>query len=405
MKFNKWTVGLAALGVVSLTSAARADETNAVVTALSQTTISGYVDVSAQFNPDGGGGAPNYSFGNKANGINLNVVDIALDKVEDESPWASGYHVEMWLGPDGGSSGLNTAASYGGSPTYIRQAYIRLRTPVGNGIDWQVGVWDTIIGYEGTTSGNNPNYSHSFGYNLEPTTATGILGTYKVCDALSVEAGLANEGYAGGGAYTAALNTSMYQPEVMGLVTLTAPDSWGWAKGATLSGGLINNSGNANSTTKVVGSASGGATSYYFGAVLPTPNSNLKFGLAFDYLNARDNTTAPGPSAAGNAWVLGLYSTLQLSEKASLNLRGEYMQGEPLNGGAYTGSAAAVGNQAEELTADLQYNLWANVLTRLELRWDHVAHYDGYYSYGTSSASANGYKNAFMLAVQAIYTF
>ena len=28
MKFNKWTMGLAAVGVVSLASAARADETN-----------------------------------------------------------------------------------------------------------------------------------------------------------------------------------------------------------------------------------------------------------------------------------------------------------------------------------------------------------------------------------------
>jgi len=28
MKFNKWTVGLAAIGVVSLASAARADEKN-----------------------------------------------------------------------------------------------------------------------------------------------------------------------------------------------------------------------------------------------------------------------------------------------------------------------------------------------------------------------------------------
>ncbi len=44
MKFNKWTLGLAAVGVVSLTSAARADESkiSQVQTALSDTTISGY---------------------------------------------------------------------------------------------------------------------------------------------------------------------------------------------------------------------------------------------------------------------------------------------------------------------------------------------------------------------------
>ena len=64
MKFNKWTMGLAAVGVVSLASAARADETkmDKVNTALSNTTLSGYVDVAAVFNPGGvGGGGYTYS--------------------------------------------------------------------------------------------------------------------------------------------------------------------------------------------------------------------------------------------------------------------------------------------------------------------------------------------------------
>ena len=48
MKMNKWTVGLTALGVVSLASAVRAEEKmSAVQTALSATTLSGYVDTSA----------------------------------------------------------------------------------------------------------------------------------------------------------------------------------------------------------------------------------------------------------------------------------------------------------------------------------------------------------------------
>ena len=51
MKFNKWTVALAAIGVVNLTSAARADEKiSEVQTALSNTTLSGYVDTSAVWN-------------------------------------------------------------------------------------------------------------------------------------------------------------------------------------------------------------------------------------------------------------------------------------------------------------------------------------------------------------------
>ncbi|HKI69823.1 MAG TPA: hypothetical protein VKA67_09555, partial [Verrucomicrobiae bacterium] len=50
MKFNKCTLGLAAVGVVSLASVAQADENqNFVQTALSGTTISGYVDTSLEW--------------------------------------------------------------------------------------------------------------------------------------------------------------------------------------------------------------------------------------------------------------------------------------------------------------------------------------------------------------------
>ncbi len=60
MKFNKWTMGLAAVGVVSLASAARADETkmSQVQTALSNTTLSGYVDTAAQWNLGSQNGGP-----------------------------------------------------------------------------------------------------------------------------------------------------------------------------------------------------------------------------------------------------------------------------------------------------------------------------------------------------------
>ena len=55
MKFNKWTLGLAAVGAVSLTSVAQAEEKmNVLQTAMTSTTISGYVDTSIQFNPGPG---------------------------------------------------------------------------------------------------------------------------------------------------------------------------------------------------------------------------------------------------------------------------------------------------------------------------------------------------------------
>src|SRR5579871_3548688 len=64
MKFNKWTLGLAAVGAVSLTSVAQAEEKASMVqTAVNSTTLSGYVDTSINWNPgDGNAHQPAYAF-------------------------------------------------------------------------------------------------------------------------------------------------------------------------------------------------------------------------------------------------------------------------------------------------------------------------------------------------------
>src|SRR5580698_4530138 len=239
MKFNKWTVGLAAVGVVSLASAAGADEQmSQVQTALSQTTLSGYVDAAAQWNPntDYGpglanrnapavpvswpGNVPKYSFPQN-DGFSLNAVDIALDKPEDSSQWSAGYHVEMMYGQDAVGVGIGSANASGFNAT-IRQAFIRLHTPIaGNGIDWQIGVWDSIIGYESNSDPLNPNYTRSYGYTIEPTTFTGVLGTYKVNDMLSFSGGVANDEFANS---FVAGNSFESEKAYLGSISLTAPD-------------------------------------------------------------------------------------------------------------------------------------------------------------------------------------
>jgi hypothetical protein len=416
MKFNKWTVGLAAIGVVSLASAARADEKmSPVQTALSNTTLSGYVDVSAQWNfgQQNGlygvvGNTPGYAYGgiNKADGFNLNAVDIALDKPMDEGSWAAGYHVELMAGPDnptklnvGTVAGINSGpiVSQVSSPLVgLRQAYITLRTPVGNGIDWKLGVFDTIIGYESTSSPLNPNYTRSFGYSLEPTTHTGVLASYKVGDSLTLTAGVADGSNIGTLVQPvngrAALET---QKAYMGAIALTAPDSWGALKGATLNLGVIN-----SVDSNVVGGLTGGlvntfgTTSLYAGLMIPTPNSKLKFGSSFDYVELHNKTAAnPG---CDSTWNVAVYGNLQATDKLSFNARAEYLDD--------SSAKLIYGTQAEEVTFTTQYNLWANVLSRVELRWDHVEHGKSFDQTAATVFTPNK-SNAFMLAFNVIYQF
>jgi hypothetical protein len=414
MKFNKWTMGLAAVGVVSLASAARADEKlSPVQTALSNTTLSGYVDTSAmwQIGQQNGGNIPKYTPGGVASdGFNLNSIDLALDKPLDESPWAAGYHAELMFGPDAvpgsvtttqisSGRGRSTTVTSANSSTAIRQAYLTLRTPVGNsGIDWKVGVFDSILGYESTSDGLNPNYTRSYGYMLEPTTLTGVLGTYKVNDSIAFSAGVADT--ANGLDNRAQWET---QKAYLGSIALTAPDSWGWAKGATLNAGVIN----GDSGSAVNGGGSG-TTSWYAGVVVPTPLTALKMGASFDYLELHNGSSNIGNSSDDSSYDVALYGNYQYNDKLSFNLRGEY-----LNDGAaavypFVGTHRYYGphepNSAEEVTATVSYQLWANVLSRVEFRWDHVSHGDSFDATSSTNSRADR-DNAFLLALNLIYQF
>jgi len=241
MKFNKWTLGLAAVGVVSLTSAARADETkmSQVQTALSSTTISGYIDTTASWKFGGhnvslpghtydGGAYPAYN----QNGFNLNVVSVTLDKPLDEGSWSAGYHVQTLMGPGATARGTGTIAG-GATDFSFNEAYIALRVPVGNGIDFHVGQFGTYNGYEAYDTYKNPNFSRSYGFFIESSAHTGISASYKICDAVSVMAGIGNTVGAAVDGKAAVASAKAY----LAMITLTAPDSFGFLKGATLTGG------------------------------------------------------------------------------------------------------------------------------------------------------------------------
>jgi len=347
MKFNKWTIGLAALGVVSLASAVRAEEKqNFLQTALSSTTISGYIDTSIEWqlkpsNEAIPSPAP-FRGGTKRDGFNLNVIKLSLEKPLDESEWASGYKVDLLVGPD--AVGYNTAG--GGGDLGIKQAYVALRAPVGNGIEFKVGTYDTIIGYEVFEAGNNPNFTRSWGYSVEPTQHTGILAAYRVNDMVSVSAGLANTLNAG--ITTRNLDgagNNYWHKTWMGSVALTAPQSWGWAAGSALYGGIV--SGWAGSTD------ASDQVNYYAGLTLNTPVAGLKTGVSFDHV------CNIGGTSGKNVDLLGLYASYQATSKLSVHARGEF--------GWWKDTPDF---ESLSLTGTLQYDLWQNVISRLELRWD-----------------------------------
>jgi hypothetical protein len=420
MKVEKWTLGLAAVGLVSLPAmVGQAEEqTSPLMTAVSQTTISGAVDTSAHWNlGTGSANLPRYSYNeaNKGDGFNLNVVRVSIEKPLDDATWSAGYKTDLLFGPDARMFNTGSLGSFA-SDFAIRQAYVALRAPVGNGLDFKMGVFDTIVGYEGHDNASNPNYTRSYAYSIEPTTHTGVLMMYEFTEWLSAAAGVANtygpiineRAFAspGNAAYEQAESYKTY----MGSIALTAPESMGFLTGATLYGGVING----------FDSNFGVSQHFYVGAKIPTPLQGLTVGAAYDYRGADDqnlrDVPPPGEDSADSIWANAVagYLSYQATEKLSLHARAEYVWvDEELapNDNPATLAYEGVGGLANKVfavTGTLQYDLWKNVLTRLEFRWDHAA--DGSDAYGGDKPNAAGNiipdrQNSYLVAANVIYRF
>jgi Putative beta-barrel porin-2, OmpL-like. bbp2 len=411
MKCNQWTLALAALGLVSLASVARADDKpTALMTALSSTTLSGYVDTSMQWNlGDGNANTPAYGFNSpsKTDGFNLNVVDLNLEKDADPADgWGAGYRVELWMGPD--ATALATSSSGTTADFAVKNAYVDLKAPVGNGLDAKIGVWDTPIGYEVADSPNNPNFTRSYGFSIEPTTHTGVLLGYTVSDMISLSAGIADSFGPGINARSVDVsgNTRESYKTYMAAATFTASTNWGWVGGSTISACIIN-----GYNPGVLNTAPNGRdqTSYYVGSTLNTPLTALKLGASFDYVQIRNQDL--NGQAGSYQEVAGLFATFQVTEKMSVNGRAEYLQQSKNISGDYAFNGA-LPSKAIEATVTVQYDLWKNVLSRVEARWDHqageaAAGSDGAAAFGGLSNGGPGgtLHNSYELLANVVYKF
>jgi hypothetical protein len=367
-----------------------------LLTSLSATTISGYVDTSAVWNPGTGNANPApYAFNNgKQNGFNIDDVDIKLAKPFDQGKWSAGYVAELNYGPD--AMGIDAGAYP------IRQAYVDLEVPVGNGIELKLGRWDNILGYEVNDSMSDPNWTRSYGYSFEPTEHTGVLASYQFASWISLEVGGADELTTIGGINSRPESRRAF----VSLLTLTAPDNWGFLKGSALYGGLDYGPGAYGNP--VPGGVGGDTTEWYAGVTLNTPVTGLTFGASYDSMSDVDVAGAD----AGYFEAFAGYASYKLSDKASINGRAEYAHGQALgaaadadNIGFYAGGTPA--NPLDKviaLTGTFEYDLWANVMSRLEIRWDHDAGGGGP-AFGGETAGVPTKYNEVLIAANVIYKF
>jgi len=373
------------------------------------------VDTSLNWKPGTGnnlGGLRTFDGSAKQDGFNVNVVSIELTKPLDEGQWSAGYHVQTLLGPDAITRGTRSFAGgtfFGASmgDIALHEAYVQLRAPVGNGLDFKIGQWATPIGYESFDGYKNPNFSRSYAFAVEPACHVGILAEYVLSDLLSFKAGIANsistqiDARAGGGPASGLGETLK---TYIGMVTLTAPESMGSLKGSSLSFGYIN--GVADPRAGFVAANTRRAEYFYVGGTLATPVAGLSLGFAIDRaedIGVFDDPTVPvARGGANHLNAFALYASFAATEKLKLNLRGEYIEADAAFPTGFASSPPGSGRDIEigALTLTADYALWQNVVTRAEVRWDKDLNHGGQFG-----LAADPDQNALTFALNVIYKF
>lgn len=379
---------------------------NHLFTALTPTTLSGYVNTSMHWTPGTGNGVvPSvvYNTPRKQDGFNLNTVDLEVERPMDEAQWAAGYKVQLWFGQDAATFGTSQAAP-GNTPdeVAIRQAYVALRAPVGNGLEFKIGTYDPVVGYESHDAGKNPNYTRAYSTTIEPFSHTGVLMSYQFTSAFAASVGVANTlgpVIAGRANPPKAESYKTYT----GSLAVSAPEDWGFIAGSTLYAGVVNGYSAGNDWDQ---------TLWYVGLTMNTPVKGWRVGATYDYLGTTSDFS--GDDHYANA--LAAYTSLQLTDKLSVHGRAEYAWTDT----DLLGSAANIDGGNSEvfaLTGTLQYDLWQNVLSRVEIRWDHQAGDGDMIGYGGpmpgfggggfggSPAPEGSRRNNVLFAANIIYSF
>jgi opacity protein-like surface antigen len=409
---------------------------NYVETAQKGITLSGYVDTSYtyQFASKGQYGATAFGGTNSEaqerqfdvnnNNFNINAVKIALEKaLPDKNEWAAGFRIDTMYGQDATLlAGTDPTTSSAG--IYLEQALVKFRIPVGNGLDIYMGKFVTFLGYEVIESPANLNFSRGLLFtNAIPLTHTGIYADYKFNDTVEAKFGIV-DGW-----------NSSISPSV-GTTFGPNPDSQR-DFGKALTGQLtINAPGkNANITQSFIYSPDGepgnlvaypsefsgafdnGSVALYdiWGNWNPTfvKDSALLLGFNLD-VGYNGAAGVPTPTAPGilrhdsNTWYgLALYSQYKFTKVFSLAGRGEYLHSDEADAPKFGDDFISRGGFANQddfsYTLTASFNIWDNLLTRVEYRYDHFS--PGLSGDATGLGPVSGSTDQHEISLNAVYSF
>jgi len=367
--------------------------------------LSGYVDAGYSYNFNSSANSQVYGrLGDDCasrGDFNLYAVKIALEKaLTAENKAQAGFRTDVMIGEDANylanrSSPYWYASNNGqdSNSLFLEQAYVSIRAPVGNGWDFKVGKFVSILGYEVIERPANMNVTYGLLWQQFPLYYTGVLSSYKFDDYLDAKIGVVNGSNTDNNTSTGGYNGNGSPGDgcaVLAALNVTAPgNNANWSNNFQWSANAENNTAALTNPNDIPGAnfssmpngqldASSG-TGYVFiynswGNWAPKFAED-KLLLAFNSVLGTANTSGWG----GTTWYgAGAYAKYQINDWFHLASRGEYLGG---NNGNKTAAASGLNDNAGskrfnyslgwwEYTLTAGFNVIDNLLIRAEYRLD-----------------------------------
>jgi len=379
-------------------------QNNFVETAQKGVKLSGYIDAGYSYNFNGQpqqvvAGREGVDTAYKGD-FNLYAVKLALEKaLTSENKAQAGFRTDVMIGEDAnylinretGITRSDNSSSNNSNALFLEQAYVSIRAPVGNGWDFKVGKFVSILGYEVIERPANMNVTYGLIWQELPLYYTGVLSSYKFDDYIDAKLGVVNGSNSDNNTTTSLSGDGC---AVLAALNLTAPGgNANWSNNFQYSSNAENNTADtqtgASSTSvgKLNNSSGTGYTFIYnswgnwapkfandkllfaFNSVLGTANSN----------NSQNSQAGVGNSGGTTWYGAGAYAKYQFNDWFSLASRGEYLGGNNLGLVSSYPPYSEAGLSWWEYTLTAGFNVIDNLLIRAEYRMD----------WGTNSTQGN----------------
>ena len=360
--------------------------------------LSGYVDSGYSYNFNSSSkSAVTGRFGSdeaSRGDFNLYAVKLALEKaMTAENKAQAGFRTDVMIGEDAyylanrnPLYNWDNNDSQNSNYLFLEQAYVSIRAPVGNGWDFKVGKFASILGYEVMERPANMNTTYGLLFDAMPLYYTGVLSSYKFDEYIDVKLGVVNGSNSDNNTTTSGGGDGC---AVLAALNVAAPGgNANWSNNFQYSSNEDNNTfyGTRYSTTGVdtqntnsanEGSGSGHALIYNSWGNWVPKFADSKLLFAFNALIATA-TTGVNPyqyddnRAYGytTTWYgAGAYAKYQINDWFYLASRGEYLSGS--NGAIFDSADNTAGSPSRwEYTLTSGFNVIDNLLIRAEYRLD-----------------------------------